>query len=171
MDLYFQGMAWLNKGHAPENVAQAHRCFDRALIADPGNVEALVGSARADSVDGINLFVTDPAAALAAAEAKLIKALSSVPDHPRGHMWLGLVELWTKRAAEVIAVQRRLQSSLRVTPPAIPGRHCHFAPTEEAHGAPGTSEGRRVCPRPRRMNCSWILARSPSMAAPMTLFE
>ena len=103
MDLYFQGMAWINKGHAPENVAKAHRCFDRALIADPGNVDALVGSARADAVDGINLFGTDPAAALAAAEAKLIKALSSVPDHPRGHMWLGLVYLWTKRAAEGIA--------------------------------------------------------------------
>src|ERR1700723_2291749 len=103
MDLYFQGMAWLNKGHAPENVAQAHRCFDRALFADPDNIEALVGSGRADSVDGINLFVTDPAAALAAAEAKLIKALSSVPDHPRGHMWLGLVDIWTKRAAEGIA--------------------------------------------------------------------
>jgi tetratricopeptide (TPR) repeat protein len=33
----------------------------------------------------------------------LIKALSSVPDHPHGHMWLGLVDLWTKRAAEGIA--------------------------------------------------------------------
>jgi TolB-like protein len=103
MDLYFRGMAWLNKGHAPENVAQAHKCFDRALIADPDNAEALVGSARADAVEGINLFVTDPAAALTASEAKLIKALSLVPDHPRGHMWLGLVALWTKRAAEGIA--------------------------------------------------------------------
>ncbi len=89
MDLYFKGMAWINKGHAPENVAQAHNCFDRALIADPGNVDALVGSARADAADGINLFVADPASALASAEAKLIKALSSAPDHPRGHMWLG----------------------------------------------------------------------------------
>jgi TolB-like protein len=103
MDLYFQGMVWINKGHSPENVAQAHSCFDRALIADPGNVEALIGSARADAVEGINLFGTDPASALAAAEAKLIKALSSVPDHPRGHMWLGLVDIWTKRAAEGIA--------------------------------------------------------------------
>ena len=60
MDLYFQGMAWLNKGHAPENVAQAHKYFDRALIADPDNVEALVGSARADAVEGKNLFVADP---------------------------------------------------------------------------------------------------------------
>jgi TolB-like protein len=103
MDLYFQGMAWINKGHAPENVAKAHRCFDRALIADPGNIDALVGSARADAVDGINLFGTDPNAALAAAEVKLMNALSSVPDHPRGHMWLGLVYLWTKRGAEGIA--------------------------------------------------------------------
>ncbi len=103
MDLYFQGMAWINKGHAPENVAQAHKCFDRALIADSGNVDALVGSARAGAADGINLFVTDPGSALAAAEAKLIKALSLVPDHPRGHLWLGLVYIWTKRAAEGIA--------------------------------------------------------------------
>jgi TolB-like protein len=103
MDLYFQGMAWLNRGHAPENVARAHKCFDRALSADPGNVDALIGSGRADAVEGINLFVTDPAAALAAAEVKLIKALSSVPGHPHGHMWLGLVELWTKRATEGIA--------------------------------------------------------------------
>ena len=42
-------------------------------------------------------------AAFAAAEAKLTKALSSVPDHARGHMWLGLVEIWTKRAPEGIA--------------------------------------------------------------------
>jgi len=33
--------------------------------------------------------VTDPMAAFAAAETKLTKALSSVPDHARGHVWLG----------------------------------------------------------------------------------
>ena len=42
-------------------------------------------------------------AAFAAAEAKLTKALSSVPDHARGHMCLGLVDIFTKRAAEGIA--------------------------------------------------------------------
>jgi TolB-like protein/class 3 adenylate cyclase len=103
MDLYFQGLAWLNKGHAPDNVAHARSFFDRALSVDPSNVDALIGSARADALEGINLFVTDPIAAFAAAEAKLIKALSSVPDHPRGHLMLGLVEIWTKRAAEGIA--------------------------------------------------------------------
>ena len=47
--------------------------------------------------------MTDPMAAFAAAEAKLTKALSSVPDHARGHMWLGLVDIMTRRAAQGIA--------------------------------------------------------------------
>ena len=103
MDLYFQGLAWLNKGRTPDNVAQARSFFDRALAADPDNVDALIGSARADVIEGAIFFVTDPMAAFAAAEAKLTKALSSVPDHARGHMCLGLVDILTKRAAEGIA--------------------------------------------------------------------
>jgi tetratricopeptide (TPR) repeat protein len=103
MDLYFQGLAWLNKGVTPDSVAQARSFFDRALTADPDNVDALVGSAGADMLEGANSFVTDPIAALAAAETKLTKALSSVPDHALGHVWLGFVEMFTKRAAEGIA--------------------------------------------------------------------
>jgi TolB-like protein/TPR repeat protein len=103
MDLYFQGLTWLNKGLTPDNLAQARSFFDRALSVDPGNVDALVGSAVADVREGANSFVTDPSAAFAAAEAKLTKALSSVPDHARGHMWLGLVDMWTKRAAQGVA--------------------------------------------------------------------
>src|SRR5271166_2538309 len=64
---------------------------------------SLVGSAGADVVEGALLFTTDRIAAFAAAEAKLTEALSSVPDHARGHMWLGLVDIFTKRAAEGIA--------------------------------------------------------------------
>jgi TolB-like protein len=48
MDLYFQGMAWLNRGRTADNLARARSFFDRALIADPGNVDALIGSANAD---------------------------------------------------------------------------------------------------------------------------
>ena len=103
MDLYFQGLAWFNKGMTPDNVAQARSFFDRALSADPDNVDALIGSARADVIEGVFFFVPDPMAAFAAAEAKLTKALSSVPDHALGHMYLGLVDIWTKRAAEGIA--------------------------------------------------------------------
>jgi TolB-like protein/Flp pilus assembly protein TadD len=103
MDFYFQGLAWLNKGLTPDNNTQARSFFDRALAADPGNVDALVGSAGADAAAGTLLFVADPMAAYAAAEAKLTKALSSVPDHTRAHMLLGFVEIHTKRAAEGIA--------------------------------------------------------------------
>jgi TolB-like protein/class 3 adenylate cyclase len=103
VDLYFQGLAWLNKGPTPDNVAQARCFFDRALIADPNNVDALIQSARANALEGLMSLVADPTAAFAAAEAKLTKALSLVPDHTHGHMVLGLVDMWTRRAAEGIA--------------------------------------------------------------------
>jgi TolB-like protein len=103
MDLYFQGMAWLNKGPTPDNVAQARSFFDRALSVDPDNIEALIGLARLEVREGANFFVTDPMAAFAAAEAKLTKALASVPDHARGHRLLGYVEILTKRAVQGIA--------------------------------------------------------------------
>ncbi|MGA8447581.1 MAG: tetratricopeptide repeat protein, partial [Roseiarcus sp.] len=103
MDLYFQGLAWLNKGQTPDNATRARSFFDRVLTADPDNVDALVGSARVHILEGGMSFVTDPAAAFGAAEAKLAKALSSVPDHARGHLLLGSVYIWTKRAAEGIA--------------------------------------------------------------------
>jgi tetratricopeptide (TPR) repeat protein len=103
VDLYFQGLAWFNKGVTPENVAQARGFFDRALAVDPDNVDALVGSARADVREGAHSFVSAPMAAFVAAEAKLTKALSSVPDHARGHMMLGLVYIFSKRGAQGIA--------------------------------------------------------------------
>jgi TolB-like protein len=103
MDLYFQGLSWFHRGRAPNHVAQARAFFDRALAADPDNVDALIGSAAADIADGGNSFVADPAGAFAAAEAKLTRALSSFPDHARGHAYLGYVEVLTKRAAEGIA--------------------------------------------------------------------
>jgi hypothetical protein len=100
MDLYFQGLSWFNKGRTPANVAQAHRFLDRALAADPDNADALVQSARAYVVEGALSFVTDPIAAFAAAEAKLTKALSSVPDHALAHMWLGYVDILTKARSQ-----------------------------------------------------------------------
>ena len=103
MDCYFQGLAWFNRGMSPDNLAQARSFFDRALSADSDNVDALIRSARVDMIEGVLFFAPDPMAAFAAAEAKLTKALSSVPDHALGHMYLGLVEMWTKRAVEGIA--------------------------------------------------------------------
>jgi len=118
MDLCFQGLAWFNKGITPGNIAKARSFFDLALSVDPDYVDALVGSAAADVVEGSLLFTTDRVAAFAAAEAKLTKALSSAPDHARGHMWLGLVDILTKRAAEgitecehALALDRNLASA------------------------------------------------------------
>ncbi len=103
IDLYFQGMASLNRRPTPDNVARARSFFDRALASDPDNIGALVGLARLDVREGAYSFATDPVAAFAAAEAKLTKVLSSVPDHARGHRLLGYVEILTKRAAQGIA--------------------------------------------------------------------
>ncbi|MFZ0603895.1 MAG: adenylate/guanylate cyclase domain-containing protein [Roseiarcus sp.] len=103
VDLCFQGSAWLNRGWTPDNVARARVFFDRALIADPDNVDAIVLSAVADAIGGASSFVNDPIAALATAEEKLTKALSSAPDHALGHMLLGFVDIMTKRAVQGIA--------------------------------------------------------------------
>ena len=103
MDLYFQGLARLNKGMTPVNTAQARGFFDRALAADPGNIDALAGSAATNAIEGALLFVADRLAAFASAETKVTKALSAVPDHALAHMLLGVVKIWTRRAAEGIA--------------------------------------------------------------------
>jgi TolB-like protein len=102
-DLYFQGLAWFNKGMTPDNIGRARCMFDGALIADPDNADALVVSAHADAVAGVQFLVTDPAVAFFSAETKLIKALSIVPDRPQGHMTLGFVYMSTKRATRGIA--------------------------------------------------------------------
>jgi TolB-like protein/class 3 adenylate cyclase len=102
MDLCFQGAAWFYKGPTPSNLAQARSFFDRALAADPDNVDALIGSAAAHAVAATSLLA-DPLAAFTAAEAKLTRALSLAPNHPHGHMWLGLIDIWTRRATEGIA--------------------------------------------------------------------
>src|SRR5208282_2324418 len=116
----FQGMAWFYKGPTPYHLAQACSCFDRALVADPDNVEALIGSAAAHAVEGSMSLVADPMAAFAAAEAKLTKALSLAPDHPGGHVWLGLVDIWTKRAAEGIA---ECEYALKLDPNLAPAHY------------------------------------------------
>ena len=85
-----------------DNIAQARGFFDRAVAADPA-MSTRSFDPRARSSRGRSSFVTDPMAAFAAAEAKLTRALSSVPDHARGACVLGIIDMITKRAAEGIA--------------------------------------------------------------------
>jgi TolB-like protein len=102
-DLCFQGAVWLNMGRAPENMMQARDFYERALALEPGNVEALVGTARANFAIGANLVSDDGVERLAAAEAALAKALSLAPNHPTAHDVMGLVKIFTNRAAQGIA--------------------------------------------------------------------
>jgi TolB-like protein/Tfp pilus assembly protein PilF len=103
MDLYFQGLALLNRGLTPDSAPRARSFFDRALSADPDNVDALCGSGRVDVTEGAANFVTDPRAAFEAAEGKFSKALSAVPDNAHVHLTLGYVKILTNRVAEGIA--------------------------------------------------------------------
>src|SRR5271170_4578643 len=95
MDLYFQGVASFNSG----NREQARIYFERAVALDPGNVDALVGVARVDASVGSAYTSDDRDAQLRSAEAALIKALSMAPGNVWAHLWLGLVQIHTNRAA------------------------------------------------------------------------
>jgi tetratricopeptide (TPR) repeat protein len=102
LDLCFQGRACLHKGLTNKYLTQARDFFERALALDPGNIEAMVGTARVDFNMGANFF-TDNRAAFAAAETTLIKALSIAPQYPWALTLLGVVHIYTFRAAQGIA--------------------------------------------------------------------
>jgi TolB-like protein/class 3 adenylate cyclase len=103
MDLYFQGMVHANRGSNPEYIGQARRFFERALALDPANIEALVGIATADARRASYLMTDERAGHLVAAEETLSKVLSLAPNHAIAHCLLGLVQIYSKRAAQGIA--------------------------------------------------------------------
>ena len=107
MDLYFQGMLHANSGATPEYMARARGFFERALALDPGNVEALVGTANVDGRSASYIMTDERASRLAAAEATLTKVLSLVPNHAMAHYLVGLVQIYSNRAAQGIAECQR----------------------------------------------------------------
>jgi TolB-like protein/class 3 adenylate cyclase/tetratricopeptide (TPR) repeat protein len=108
IDLYFQGRASLNKAQTPQSMAQARGFFERALVLDPNNIEALVGRATVDTIIGYAIMTDDRAVHLQAAEATSIKVLSMNPQHPTAHMALGAVQIATGRALQGIAECERV---------------------------------------------------------------
>jgi TolB-like protein/Flp pilus assembly protein TadD len=103
LDLFFQGMACISRGMTPEYLTQANGYFTRALLLDPGNIEALVYRAYVDTLRVSSYAVDDRAAPIAAAEAALSKALSIVPDHAYAHGFLGYAQIQSKRPIQGIA--------------------------------------------------------------------
>jgi TolB-like protein len=102
-DLYFQGWAFANKGITPEYMTKARSFFERALTLDPKNIEALVGMGSIDFGMAANYLIDDGITRLAAAETALTRALSLAPRHARAHMFMGVVRIYTNRAALGIA--------------------------------------------------------------------
>ena len=103
MDFFFQGLASLNKGINPENMAQARGYFERPLTVDPGNLDALLGVGRVDYSVGGAFLSDDRDARLAAAEAKIGKVLSLRPNDALAHEIMGGILTQTKRADQGIA--------------------------------------------------------------------
>ena len=97
VDLYFLGLQVFGKGGV-DNIRRARELFERAVALDPGNVDALVGAARAGVILGAIYGFDDRASTLAEAETLLIKGISLAPRNFWAHLWLGFVFIHTNRA-------------------------------------------------------------------------
>ena len=103
MDLYFQGMAWYNKGRNPADVDRARGFFQRALALDPDNLDATVSLAAADVQAASGYYVDDKAERLVSIEASLKRVLSQSPNNARAHYLMGRVFVQTSRLSQAIA--------------------------------------------------------------------
>jgi TolB-like protein/Flp pilus assembly protein TadD len=103
MDLVFQGSSWFNKGLTPNSLARARSFFEKALVLDPENIEAMVGLARVDTSLGASFMTDDYSERLAAAEITVTRVLSLAPNHALAHVTLGFTQVFTNRAAQGIA--------------------------------------------------------------------
>ena len=98
MDHYFQARSLINRGLTPDILSRARAWYERALDLDPRNVDALVGVAFVDLFVGISFAIDDPRPFMAAAETKLLNALSTAPNHASAHRGMGLLLCLTNRA-------------------------------------------------------------------------
>jgi tetratricopeptide (TPR) repeat protein len=107
MDLYFQGMAWYNKGRNPEDVERARGFFERASALDPDNLDAALAKANADVQLAVGYRVDDRAERLSSVEATLNRVLSQSPNNAWAHYLMGRVLVQTNRPAQSIAESER----------------------------------------------------------------
>jgi TolB-like protein/class 3 adenylate cyclase len=157
MDLYFQGQALLYRGMTADLVAKAREFFMRALELDSGNVDALVGVARADVYACVNYIADDPQILPAAAAPRLTKALAATPNNGYAHQLMGVVLRVTNRPQRSV---EELEQALAIDPNLVGARAlmgstlaCMGRAQEaEAH----VLEALRLSPR-NAMNFEWFL--------------
>jgi TolB-like protein len=151
MDLYFQGMACVNRGSDPVNLSHARTFFEQAVDRDAGNIEAVVGTAFVDAMRGTAMLTGDRTARLMAAEASLAKVLACAPNHAMAHCLFGVVQIFTKRAAEGIAECERalaLDRNLATAYAWIGLGKCYLGRAEETEAC--IMEAFRLSPRDNR---------------------
>jgi TolB-like protein/Flp pilus assembly protein TadD len=151
MDLYFQGMASVNRGSDPVNLSQAHKFFEQALCLDADNIDAMVGTAFVDAMRGTSMQTGDRTARLAAAETTLAMVLAHTPNHAMAHCLLGVVQIFTKRAAQGIAECERalrLDRNLATAHAWIGLGKCYLGRAEETEAC--IMEAFRLSPRDNR---------------------
>jgi tetratricopeptide (TPR) repeat protein len=100
MDLYFQGMSWINKGRNPADTSRGRGFFERALALDPDNLDAAVGIACADVQAASGYSVDDKAERLDVVETDLNRLLSRSPNNSRARYCLCRVLVQNKRGAQ-----------------------------------------------------------------------
>jgi TolB-like protein/class 3 adenylate cyclase/Tfp pilus assembly protein PilF len=102
MDLYFQGMAWYNKGRNPADIDRARDFFERALALDPNNLDAALGKVMADFQVAVSYSVDDRFERLHSIEAQLNRVLSQSPNNAGAHFLMGRILNQTNRQAQAI---------------------------------------------------------------------
>lgn len=114
-----RGWSALNRGLVfPQDLAEARRWFDRALLTDPTLAPALAGSAYAIIADNIRV-TTQPRGSLASdatraelrrADEMATRAVARAPDWPKAWFCRGYVRLWQRRFEESLAAFERVLS-------------------------------------------------------------
>ena len=111
MDLYFQGMAWANKGVNPLSIlprpAPVSSAPSRSIRSMSMRWSVSAGSTRKWSAAA---WPTIARPVSHQPQATLTKAISVAPNDPWAHAWLGLVYCHTRRAEQAIAEAERALS-------------------------------------------------------------
>src|SRR5262249_45004942 len=101
-DYIFRGRAENNKGSSREAFAEAIDCYERALVLNPGSVEAqsLLAATLANRV--IERSTDSAAADPARAETLIERALATSPFDPLAHLAKGMLRRVQKRPEEAM---------------------------------------------------------------------
>jgi TolB-like protein/Tfp pilus assembly protein PilF len=155
MDLYFQGMASVNRGSDPASLSRARQFFAHALRLDTGNLEARISMAFVDTMRATS-SLRDRTVRLAEVEASLAGVLASMPNNAMAHCLMGIVQIFTKRAAQGIAECERaleLDRNLAAAHAWIGLGKCYLGRAEETEAC--VMEAFRLSPRDNRAS-SWM---------------